>query len=693
MKKRGHKPDAYTYTIMLRGYRENVKKPESVEQAVAVYNSIKAANSAVTPTIIHTNAVLSVCARAHDLETMWSIAGNLPERGAGAPDHKTFTTILQAINVEARSRAVDLASQDQNYDPQPVFESAVRDGRRLWADIHHRWKRGLLQMDEALVCAMGRLLLLSAEPRSHEDVLNLAQQYMNIPRLTRAGKEADADTEELWGSPENTPEDTAEDYVSSQMDVPAQLGLSTKVTTTDGSVYARPGPNTLSMLLEVTKSSRLLAAGKHYWQLLTSPEGPYRIVADSENITNYLRLLRASRASRAVLDLLLEPRPDHTQKKLMTRSTFIIAMSTCVRDKKNRNVFDIASQIFDLMQENEGSLSSTIGRQLKFSPKVLTKYLELALDTTKGFGGEALKKTRDGDLDFERDLEKNNTFRALEKLRPEVGQAKQLLKLHVTELEHQADVKARTRTVQKLLDKRKITPFVVDESMEDLVGFLRAMIGAYDKIVRVNEVLEDDGMGPLDKEILTECWTQKRNLTTFLSKVENVVKSPHSRQIPKEEEDEQSDRQSEDEAANSLDLATLGQRSKILSEIDRVREEKGKAVEERGLSRIQKRELVKEERIRAQFPVSVLRTKRVAGHGDQKRLRFAPVEEITKSAFPVRDLPPRKPSGKPGRKTSQFDSMSKQPKSDRAYEGWGGEFEALAREQGRRQAGVVELGR
>src|ERR1700712_1517504 len=32
MKKRGHKPDSHTYTIMLRGYRHNVKKPNAVQQ-------------------------------------------------------------------------------------------------------------------------------------------------------------------------------------------------------------------------------------------------------------------------------------------------------------------------------------------------------------------------------------------------------------------------------------------------------------------------------------------------------------------------------------------------------------------------------------------------------------------------------------------------------------------------------------
>lgn len=684
---------------MLRGYRENVKKPESVKQAVAVYNSINSANSAVTPTIIHTNAVLSVCARAHDIDTMWTIAGKLPERGAGAPDHVTFTTILQAINAEVRSRAVKLASEERDYDPQPIFEEAVRDGRRLWADIHSRWRRGLLQIDEALVCAMGRLLLLSAEAKSHEDVLNLAHKYMNIPRFPAAGKEAHSDMDEQSSSSELASEEPPEDQAPSQIDVPARLGLSTKLNTTDGSVHAKPGSNTLSMLLETTKTLRQLAAGKYYWQLLTSPDGPYKLVADPENITTYLRLLRVSRASQAVLDLLLQPRPDHIQRKLMTRGTFTIAMSTCARDKNNPNVFGIASQIFDLMQENEGTISSLNreGRQLKSSPKVLTRYLELALDTTRGLDGEALKKTNDGDLSFERDPAKNNTFRALEKLRPEVLQAKQLLKLHVTELEHQAEVKARTRTVQKLLDKRKITPYVVNESMEDLVGFLRAVIGACDKILRINEKLEDDGMGPLDKEVLTECLTQKRSLTTFLSKVGDVVKPPQFRPPSRADADgDQLDTQAEDQPGNNLDLTTVSQRTKILDQIDRVREEKGKAVEERGLSRIQKRELAMEERIRAQFPVSVLRTNKGSRPAGRKKLRFAPIEEITKDGFSGSGLPPRKKSGAAlGQKRFQFEPGAVHKQQSRGgYGGWGGEFETLAREEGRgHEAGVVELGR
>lgn len=64
-----------------------------------------APNSAVTPNIIHTNAIINVCSRGKDMDALWSVAGRLPERGPGAPDKWTFTTILNALASNAQSRA------------------------------------------------------------------------------------------------------------------------------------------------------------------------------------------------------------------------------------------------------------------------------------------------------------------------------------------------------------------------------------------------------------------------------------------------------------------------------------------------------------------------------------------------------------------------------------------------------------
>ncbi|OAP60277.1 hypothetical protein AYL99_05279 [Fonsecaea erecta] len=725
MKKRGHKPDSHTYTIMLRGYRDNVRKPNAVQQALTVYDSISAANSAVTPTTIHTNAIISVCARAYDIDAIWRIAGRLPERGPGAPDHVTFTTILQALNSEAQKRAIDRGGREgPGFDPQPIFDQVIDDARKLWFDITARWRRGDLHLDEALVCAMGRLLMLSSNRNAHLDVLNLVQQAMNIGEMPEASSTEAADgTEEGEGS-----ETTAEHDPPAFLDVPATKEIrshtsSRQPSTAISSVYATPGNNTLSMLMETTTALRKLKLGKYYWELLTSADGPYQIVPDHQNIMAFLRLLRVSRASRAALDLLRAPRPDDVRDKLMVRGTFVIAMSTCLRDKKNPNVFETASRIMDLMQESTQNLTDDPtgepqGQKLRFSPKVLRMYLEVAMATTKGIGAGPLEKTRNGDLDFERDPSKNHTLRALRRLGPDVVNVRQLIKSHLVELEQQAAMKGRTIRVKKLLEKRQITPYSVTENIGELVELLRTMISAIDKIIMVNERLEDNGMGPLDKTVLDQCWLQKRKLSAFVSRVANVVADPRgpgelkarrvnergrpfiSRNRDKHEEDtdtlaedpEVAGNEVADEDFDDAGMAPTSPRSKLMNDIKAAHAKSVKSQEERGLSRRQKLELIKEEQIRAQFPSSVLREQRQQSERTRRRKdpastgssRKAPVWKTRQMEIKEMRREKREARAQEARERSKEREM---------YRGWGGGFEDMLKEQGRSErAGMVELG-
>ncbi|KIW66755.1 hypothetical protein PV04_06054 [Phialophora macrospora] len=750
MKKRGHKPDSHTYTIMLRGYRHNVKKPNAVQQAMNVYDSIYAANSAVTPTTIHTNAVLSVCARAHDVDAMWKIAGRLPERGPGAPDHVTFTTILQGLNAEAQKRAIEQGAREGvGFNPQPIFDQVIDDARKLWLDITARWRKGYLHVDEALVCAMGRLLMLSDDKKTQKDVLNLVHQTMNIAKMSQA---PDAEVE-----PQEADELGSDEQRPSTIGFPARIAprsdpSSRQVSTSDSSVYATPGTNTLSMLIETATALRELRLGKYYWELLTSKDGLYKIVPDHQNIMAYLRLLRVSRASRAVLDLLRAPRPEEVNYKLMVRGTFIIAMSTCLRDKKNPNVFETASRIMDLMQESaedmsehesEGELG---GQKLRFSPKVLRMYLEIALATTKGINGEALEKTKNGDLDFERDPSKNHTMRALRRLGPDIMNVRQMIKSYLIDIEQQASLQERTIRVKKLLEKRRITPYSTNENISDLVELLRTMIGATDKIILVNEKLEDEGMGPLDKEILTECWLQKRKLSAFVSKYANAVVEPRkpsetrarrvneqghdlARRRPREHDEDDLDAEAArqdnltDDDLTDPSMPAPSPRAKILSDIKSAQEKVLKKSEERGLSRRQKLELLKKENIRTQFPASMLREqetpRRVLMKQDTKAAARERTREMLESGSGERRVPVWKAS-ETARKLSRAtrSERRKQEKEDRrqrreeleragmakrdsmqrqkeTYRGWGGGFEDLAKEEGGSlggKASVIELG-
>ncbi|KAL8954482.1 MAG: hypothetical protein Q9193_007227, partial [Seirophora villosa] len=141
---------------------------------------MSATNCPVKPNIIHTNAMLKVCALAKDMDTLWAVAAKLPMKGAGAPDNLTITIILNAIRTVAWHGDEDL--QDESVDELSIRrQRAVVQGRKLWDEIIPRWRAGDFWIDEEVVCAMGRLLLLGSTRQDFEDVLSLVEQVMRIP--------------------------------------------------------------------------------------------------------------------------------------------------------------------------------------------------------------------------------------------------------------------------------------------------------------------------------------------------------------------------------------------------------------------------------------------------------------------------------------------------------------------------------
>ena len=118
-------------------------------------------------------------------------------------------------------------------------------------------------------------------------------------------------------------------------------------------LYATPGPNALSMIIEAATITKQVHLGKAYWDLVVNPGKSFTVQPDVQNISAYLRLLRISRSSKIALDVLRYDWPEEMKDKLYTRGNFVIAMSTCVRDKNNPNVFKMADRILDIMQERK----------------------------------------------------------------------------------------------------------------------------------------------------------------------------------------------------------------------------------------------------------------------------------------------------------------------------------------------------
>lgn len=388
MKKRAQLPDAHTYTILLRGLAWHPHIKESLPRALKIYHSMFAQNCPVQPNIIHTNAVIKVCALAKDMDALWGVAAKLPSRGPGAPDNFTYTTILNAIRMIAWHADKDLP------DEGPVEKSlrrqrAVLQGRRLWEDIIPRWRGGDFRIDEELVCAMGRLLLLGSTERDHNDILSLVEQVMGIPRQYRRppGLEQIVDTRE--NSSTNSipvdPEESSASSIAQLDDIPIEGDENASATADEeeassepqserfpemtpalANVFqhqstskkasistALPGRNTLSLILDACIHLRAVRPAQAYWGLLTDPSGTYNVKPDNENYHMYLRLLRVQRASKTAVALLKDMHSGDLQSmKILEPKTFRIAMSVCVRDKLNAFVLSHAQTVLETMYKS-----------------------------------------------------------------------------------------------------------------------------------------------------------------------------------------------------------------------------------------------------------------------------------------------------------------------------------------------------
>ena len=390
MKKRAQQPDAHTFTILLRGLAWHTNYPTALQRAISLYHSMYAENSPVRPTIIHTNAVLKVCARAKDLDSLWGVAARLPRTGRNAPDTATFTTILNAIYRIARETARETDLRDTApeetasvaQDKSNILQQTVLQGRRMWAEIIERWRNGDIKLDEDLICSMGRLLVLSDVPKDLDDVLSLVEQTMGIhrqvaPLSSNAVHNNPAEKRLSLPNPvqtESTSKDNVEeqaiavmpasdstDPTSSSNDdfIPGQEFAPTPSTPTS---YVLPSQNTLSLIVTACTHLHSIRAAQDYWSLLTS--SPYNITPDTDNYHTYLRLLRLQRASRLCVSLVSEmrdglgsqpPTPESERCGIrgeeggVQAKTFRIAMSACIRDINNPNVLTHASKLCRMM--------------------------------------------------------------------------------------------------------------------------------------------------------------------------------------------------------------------------------------------------------------------------------------------------------------------------------------------------------
>ena len=109
---------------------------------------------------------------------------------------------------------------------------------------------------------------------------------------------------------------------------------------------------TLALLLETCHSNKSLThLAPSYWHAICTESAGPQVAPDAANILAYLRILRVLRASTRAVDILANSWPDEVANLVYRRGAFVMAMSSCLRDKKNPNVFARANK--DAHQESQ----------------------------------------------------------------------------------------------------------------------------------------------------------------------------------------------------------------------------------------------------------------------------------------------------------------------------------------------------
>ncbi|KAF2765227.1 hypothetical protein EJ03DRAFT_217225 [Teratosphaeria nubilosa] len=362
MKKRGQFPDSYTYTILLRGLAlpklwklSETAKDANAIKAHGIYTSMLSPTSKVQPSIIHTNAALKATAQAADLDAFWGIVAHIPEEGPGAADHISYTTILDCIRHDVSKHVQDVEQSPKQTNAKRM--RAVDHGRRVWQVVVQKWRAGLIKVDEPLVGAMARLLLVSHRMVDWDDVLSLIQQTTKVQRQiapigsaernvehVRAEVGDELETSRLVDDSEEAavdreiPADKAFETVQPPKKTPRSKGISFQ--------YAVPGTELLYVVIEACTMMRIPKTAVAYWGILVSE---FKVKPDSHNLITYVRLLRQYRASKKVAKLIGEELPKLNVER---RDLYRIALEACVRDMKNKHAAEHATVVVNTMEEH-----------------------------------------------------------------------------------------------------------------------------------------------------------------------------------------------------------------------------------------------------------------------------------------------------------------------------------------------------
>ncbi|KAF3769985.1 hypothetical protein M406DRAFT_23042, partial [Cryphonectria parasitica EP155] len=315
MKKRAQLPNAQTYTIIFKGCAQSIHPKLAVGEALKIYHAMLN-SSRLKPNTIHLNAVLDVCARAQDLESMFVALRSAS--GIRAPNNLTYTIILNALRHQ-KSNYVNQNEDAKEQEPavKASIETTISRAKLVWDEVITRWKKGEIIMDEELMCAMGRVLLLGGAKET-DSILEVVGEVLGITNL-------------LDGQPETEPEPPTPEP---RRQMPSR-------SLTPRAMINVAGNNTLSLVMRALAQDKRTKLAARYWDFMSIS---YGIVPDRRNYRDYIDCLSTGASSSKAARVLASLPGDIPDGNLYRRGLLL-----CHFDTYNANAFQNATTIYDAM--------------------------------------------------------------------------------------------------------------------------------------------------------------------------------------------------------------------------------------------------------------------------------------------------------------------------------------------------------
>lgn len=394
MKKRAQLPNAQTYTMIFSGLAKSDHPKLAVAEALKIYNAM-IHSQRIKPNTTHLNAVLDVCAKAQDIESLFlTLRTSTTDR---PPDNRTYTIILNALRYQQsnfKDPSSGLTEKEEAVAMDKSQKQTISRAKLVWEEVMARWRQNEIEMDEELMCAMGRILLFGGT-RETETIITMVTEILGITKLKDGqpglmpGVEPKKDLSNdkmVQAEDKKKPNEAGNSIESVQCEssVTTPSIKSAKTVRNVGKpqtlistpVQRFAANNTLSLLMRALANSRLTKLGARYWDYLTTI---YGVVPDKNNYRDYLDCLFTGAASGKAARVIASIPSDIIGGGMVRR-----ALLMCRFDHYNSQAFHNANTILDAMARN-----------MRYpDPRCLKVYLDVALKAEHKFADKTRYPTQ-----------------------------------------------------------------------------------------------------------------------------------------------------------------------------------------------------------------------------------------------------------------------------------------------------------